>query len=224
MRLGMILVAWLRIIAWCHIWLTQIQRLLNEIKSVKQKTLEQNGKKVVDSFQIHEWFDLLEDYIDDIPSRNIYGFDEAGFILGQTQNQTVLTSKPSVPPSATSDSRELVTVIEAISAAGNIIPPYIIFNAKIHSERWYHHTNIPPDWAINISDSGYPNEDIAFDYLQHYITYTNQWAKANEYRLLLLDGHGSYLTYEFLSCCDDNKIIPFAFLPHTSNFQEPLDQ
>ena len=43
------------------------------------------------------------------------------------------------------------------------------------------------------------------------------------HRLLLLDGHGSHQTMEFLAICDKHRIIPFFFPPHTTNYLQPLD-
>jgi hypothetical protein len=39
----------------------------------------------------------------------------------------------------------------------------------------------------------------------------------------LFDGHGSHLTYEFLSYCHENAIIPFCFIAHSTHFTQPLD-
>ena len=40
---------------------------------------------------------------------------------------------------------------------------------------------------------------------------------------MIFDGHGSYITYEFLQYCEDNNIIAFALIPHTSHLCQPLD-
>ena len=45
----------------------------------------------------------------------------------------------------------------------------------------------------------------------------------DEHRLLLFDGHRSHLTAEFLEYCDQARIIPFAFIPHTTHVAQPLD-
>jgi hypothetical protein len=44
-----------------------------------------------------------------------------------------------------------------------------------------------------------------------------------EPRLLLMDGHGSHLTYDFLKFCEKLHIIPFCFVPHTTHIAQPLD-
>ncbi|CEN59982.1 hypothetical protein ASPCAL02423 [Aspergillus calidoustus] len=47
--------------------------------------------------------------------------------------------------------------------------------------------------------------------------------KQDEKRYLIFDGHGAHLTLEFLQYCEDNKIISFGFLPHTTHLCQPLD-
>jgi hypothetical protein len=43
------------------------------------------------------------------------------------------------------------------------------------------------------------------------------------YRLLILDWHVSYVTFEFFSYYLDHKIIPFCLPPHSTHLLKPLD-
>ena len=45
-----------------------------------------------------------------------------------------------------------------------------------------------------------------------------------KYRLLIVDGHGSHLTPQFLDCCKKHKIIALCLPPHTSHILQPMDQ
>jgi hypothetical protein len=44
-----------------------------------------------------------------------------------------------------------------------------------------------------------------------------------EYRLLLLDGHGSHLIMDFITFCYENKIILAVFPPHATHKLQLLD-
>src|SRR5207248_5545224 len=44
------------------------------------------------------------------------------------------------------------------------------------------------------------------------------------YRLLIVDGHGSHLTPQFLDYCEKHKIIPLCMPPHTSHILQPMDR
>ncbi len=41
--------------------------------------------------------------------------------------------------------------------------------------------------------------------------------------MLLLDNHGSHLTYEFIKFADEHGIVLFTLPPHTTHFLQPLD-
>jgi hypothetical protein len=49
-------------------------------------------------------------------------------------------------------------------------------------------------------------------------------AKArSSYWLLILDGHGSHLTMDFIEYCDQNKILLAIYPPHSTHMLQPLD-
>jgi hypothetical protein len=56
-----------------------------------------------------------------------------------------------------------VTAIEAVNAAGWALPPQIILAAKLHQSRWY--STIP-------NDNGWMNDQLGFEWLQHFDKYT----------------------------------------------------
>ena len=43
------------------------------------------------------------------------------------------------------------------------------------------------------------------------------------YRLLLLDGHASHVSIDFVRYCQDHKIIPLCLPPHLTHYLQPLD-
>jgi hypothetical protein len=47
--------------------------------------------------------------------------------------------------------------------------------------------------------------------------------KKRVYKLLLCDGYGSYIVYEFVKFCEQNHIIVILLISHTSNSLQPLD-
>ena len=59
--------------------------------------------------------------------------------------------------------REWITLIITISAVGSVLPPQIIFADKIQQEKWFE--AIPNDWRISVSDNGWTNDKLAFDWL-----------------------------------------------------------
>jgi hypothetical protein len=67
------------------------------------------------------------------------------------------------------------------------------------------------------STSGWTNNDIGLAWLEQLFEhYTKQKAR-RQWRLLLVDGHGSHLTRKFVEFCDANKILLAVFPPHSTH-------
>jgi hypothetical protein len=43
------------------------------------------------------------------------------------------------------------------------------------------------------------------------------------YRLLIVDGHSSHITQDFIEYCDDHRILLMVFPPHATHSLQPLD-
>ncbi|KAL3706521.1 hypothetical protein TMatcc_007533 [Talaromyces marneffei ATCC 18224] len=97
----------------------------------------------------------------------------------------------------------------------------LIFTGKAILESWFKYLK-EEDWLITISDKGYSNDTIAYEWLQHFDKHTREQA-GNNFRLLFMDNHDAYITSEFLSYCDKYKILAIAFPPHTTHILQPLD-
>jgi hypothetical protein len=116
--------------------------------------------------------------------------------------------------------RDWVSTIECINASGWLIPPFIIFEGKVHIEAWY--TQLPNDWVIAVSENGWTTDEIGLAWIKHFNRHTASQTKG-VYRLLILDGHGSHATPEFDQYCTENKIITLCMPPHSSHHLQPLD-
>ena len=116
--------------------------------------------------------------------------------------------------------REWVTVIEAISANGRVIPPFLILAGKLHQSKWYQ-TGLPMNWRIAVSENGWTTDKIGFEWIQHFHECTKNTQGA--WRLLIFDGHGSHHTEDFKKFCLNNKILTLCMPAHSSHLLQPLD-
>jgi len=62
--------------------------------------------------------------------------------------------------------RDWVTSIECINACGWAISPFIILPGKRHQNIWYR--DLPPDWAIAVSDNSWTTDTLGVDWIQHF--------------------------------------------------------
>ncbi|KAJ5085621.1 hypothetical protein N7532_010392 [Penicillium argentinense] len=114
---------------------------------------------------------------------------------------------------------EYVTVVEAISTDGFCVPPLIIVTAAQLQFRWFDDLK---NEHIAITETGYINDQLAYQWIQHFEKATRERMKGS-WRMLICDGFGSHLTYEMVKYCEDKKILLFFLPPHTSHLLQPLD-
>jgi len=101
-----------------------------------------------------------------IGPKNIYNMDETGFQLGQGKTQRVISKvRNSTRPLPTGGIAETVTAVECIAADGWLMPPMIIFAGTVHLESWFRdQPDLPDDYIIATTDSGWNNEVSAYFY------------------------------------------------------------
>jgi len=117
--------------------------------------------------------------------------------------------------------RKWVTIIECINGLGEIIPPFLILDGKVHLEAW-HNQEIPHNWTIAVSDNGWTTEALGLEWIQHF----NRWTQSRTigtHRLLILNGHGSHVTPEFDQYYSQHNIITLCMPSHSSHILQPLD-
>ena len=189
----------------------------------RRKSLDIERKRAHDVNLIREWFTRLRAAIDShgIQPSDIYNFDETGFQIGVGRDQWIITREPRRKIVAgVHTNREYVTVVEAISTDGFIIPPLIILSAQQIQYRWFHDLN--QDERIAVTDTGYTNDQLTYQWIQHFEKATRARMRGT-WRMLICDGFGSHLTFEMVKFCEENDILLFFLPPHTSHLLQPLD-
>ena len=76
---------------------------------------------------------------------------------------------------------------------------------------------------FSVSQSGWTNDNLGIAWLQQVFNPATQRKARRNYRLLILDGHGSHVTTRFLNYCDDNRILVLVYPPHATHTLQPLD-
>lgn len=114
-----------------------------------------------------------------------------------------------------------MSAIECINASGWALPPCIIFKGKVFIELWF--DGLPDDWRFEVSPSGWTSDEIGLRWLEKLFIPSTSLRTKGRYRLLILDGYGSYLTPKFDEICERNKVIPIYIPLHSSYLLQPLD-
>src|SRR5436853_1349834 len=80
-----------------------------------------------------------------------------------------------------------------------------------------------PNWHVPFSENRWTSNDITIEWLEKVFSPQTQSGDSADTRLLIVDGHGSHTSDEFMTICCLNNIY-LLFLPaHTSHVLQPLD-
>jgi DDE superfamily endonuclease len=149
--------------------------------------------------------------------------DEKGFSMGATQKSNVFVPIAERQAFLCQDgNREWVSVIETISAAGKSLLSYVIFKGVYHQSSWYQALDSRSS-KIATSPKGWTDNELGLLWLREHFHVETAKQQKGEYRLLLLDGHESHCTLEFIEFCIEKKIILLVLPPHTTHLLQPLD-
>lgn len=147
--------------------------------------------------------------------------DETGFRIGVGSNKMVVTKRKRKHYLGLEENRESCTAIEAICVDGSYTPAYLVPAGIVHQASWYHEVvGLHPHTVIFPTPTGYSNDEVALDWLRHFIRHTRSKGR---YRLLLMDRYGSHHTKQFIELCEDNDIVPFGFPSGLTHLLQPLD-
>ncbi|KJZ70705.1 hypothetical protein HIM_09889 [Hirsutella minnesotensis 3608] len=146
----------------------------------------------------------------------IWNMDEMGFRIGVGKDQLIVTKRKRAHDFGIPENRESAADIEAISASGACVPPFLILSGQMHMSSWYHVAELDPETAIRPTPTGYSDDEISLEWLQHFGKHSAKTSKGSK-RLLILDGHGSHHTRQFIQYCDEHGIIPFGMPPNLTH-------
>ncbi len=139
-----------------------------------------------------------------------------GLVVGSARTRAVQRKVPG--------SRAWTSFLECVSATGVSLPPAVIFKGKSVQQQWFPIAKDElKDWLFTATDKGWVNRVVALEWLQRVFIPRTQPQDPSQRRLLILDGHDSHTSTEFIWECFSNN-IQMLFLPaHTSHVLQPLD-
>ena len=120
-----------------------------------------------------------------------------------------------------SSGHEYITVLTACSAAGDILPPFILYKGKNLYQRWL--MGGPVGSFYGVSESGW------MDSINFLSWFHNQFMSAvrplteSGPVVLIFDGHYSHVSLELIKLARDNNIHLLCLPPNTTHILQPLD-
>lgn len=196
------------------------------LKTQRPRRIDSARIKAATAEVIRPWFNYLcIPAVQAIPPEYRWNMDEAGlmeglgsngYIVGNSRRRAITAKKP--------DSRTWITFVECISATGVYLPPVVIYKGKTVQQQWYPKAlGSYKDWHFATSEKGWTNDEIGLEWLVKKFLPLTTPSDPEQRRLLILDGHHSHTTHEFMWQCYRNKVQVLYLPAHCSHVLQPLD-
>jgi hypothetical protein len=179
------------------------------------------------------WFDLLHSKIEEhkIEPRLLYNMDEKGFMIGVEKRSKRWFSKQvflhgGIQKALQDGNRDWITALCTICADGTTLPPALIYEAMNDNVRDIWVEDIQPEQHqvyVASSPSGWTNERLGLAWLKDVFDANTKSKARRKWRLLIVDGHGSHITRQFIDHCIKNRIFLAILPPHSTHQLQPLD-
>ncbi|OHW97226.1 transposase, partial [Colletotrichum incanum] len=138
-------------------------------------------------------------------------------VLGRAETKSVRKKQPG--------SRAWVSIIECISAEGIPLHPLVIYKGKTVQQQWFPLDLSPYNgWEFTATENGWNTDETAVTWLRRVFLPQTAPSQSSQARLLILDGHRSHTTTEFMWQCYINNVYLLFLPPHTSHILQPLNQ
>jgi len=153
-------------------------------------------------------------------AQSMWNVDETGITNVHKPCKVIATKGARQVSKITSGERgATVTVICAMSAAGQYVPPMIIWPRKRMTDVLM--KGAPPGSIGTVSDNGWTDCSLFVKWLSHFISCTN--CSKEKPCILVIDGHNSHKSLEAIDVARDHGITMITLPPHTTHMLQPLD-
>ncbi|KAH5708172.1 hypothetical protein HBI81_256520 [Parastagonospora nodorum] len=147
-------------------WVDNFVKRTPELRKRWSRPYDYQRAACEDPAAIQRWFDLIQEtklkygIIDD----DIHNFDETGFMIGKISSQMVITGSEAAGRKKIIQlgNREWVTIIQGVSAAGSVLPPFVVSAGSVLINVWFE--DLPRDWILEVSPNGWTNNQLALSY------------------------------------------------------------
>ena len=172
---------------------------------------------------LDKYLDTLQQTLEDndllSSPAQIFNCDETGLPLDPKPPKVIVPVGTKHPRTITTGNKSQITVLACCSAAGYVLPPFVVYDRKCLKPEMY--DGEVSGTMYGLSDSGWITSEL-FNlwFLHHFLPH----APAARPLLLLLDGHSSHYNPSVIKKAAEERVIIFCLPPHSSHETQPLDK
>ncbi|KAH7464599.1 hypothetical protein FOMA001_g17669 [Fusarium oxysporum f. sp. matthiolae] len=207
-------------------WLARFMKRHPSIKTKIGKRQEASRFNCFTPTAVNWYFDIREREYGWIKPENTVNVDEGGIMAGFGLDSLVVGSSDPRKKAFLkgSQSRTWTSFIEAVTATGRLLKPGIIFKGKELQQQWFiDELKEVADWYYITSDNGWTDNHIAIEWLREVYLPQTQLEDESDARLIILDGHRSHVSDEWMATCFLNNVYCCYLPAHCSHGLQPLD-
>ena len=147
--------------------------------------------------------------------------DETGVQMEHQPTGVVACKGTRAIPGRVSNSRENITIVTCVNAAGETIPHMFIAKGKIYKSLLNFKTaDAPPGSLFTYCEQTWINDRLGSEWFVQ--VFLKHCGKARLI-LLILDGHKSHESLDILETATNDSIHILCLPPHTTHYLQPLD-
>ncbi|CAF2000862.1 unnamed protein product [Rotaria magnacalcarata] len=151
--------------------------------------------------------------------KNIYNLDETNMCIDPQNTKVIAPSGKKVTRCTSTSGRENVSVLATVNAAGERLPPLVIFPAK---SLWTSFKGTPnleyPGTMYAKSNNGWMTAEVFTEWFNKFCLQVKERPL-----LIIYDGHSSHVCYNIIAKAREENITILKLPPHTTDCLQPLD-
>ena len=163
---------------------------------------------------INEYFDVLEETLGNSDLTNkphmVFNCDEASLALNKSSRKVLVPRNSKHCHTIATASSQHVSILCCASAAGQIIPPLIVFSKGMPSGRSFQNEG-PVKASYSHSDSGFVDRNM---YVEWFTKVFVKHIPSERPAILLQDGATIHISPELIDAAIANNVILLCFPPH----------
>lgn len=173
----------------------------------------------VDKTVIEDYFKHFEKEVEGVPPSNIYNYDETNFVDDPGCPNVLVKRGTKYPELIRNATKACTTVMMCGNAAGDLVPPYVIYRAENVYNTWTE--GGPPGCRYHRSKSGWIDSYIFADWFEnHFLPFVR---RQQGKKVLLGDNLSSHFNVDVIKKCEENDIVFVALAPNATHLLQPLD-
>ena len=203
-------------------WWAGLKARHPELTLRRPEKLSTTRSKAMNPTVVGAYFQDLQGQVSSLNPSSIWNMDETSMCLEHQPVNVVARKGSKTIPGRTANSRETVTFLPCINAAGQKMPPLIIVKGKTtRSLRSYNVHEGPTDALWTYQKNAYMTDEIGDQWFTE--LFLKHCGDARP-QILIMDNHHSHESLSLLEAASANGITVLTFPPHTTHYLCPLDR